>query len=151
MIIRRFTVDDSKAVIELNRAALAGTGAVPEAPDWDLDLHDIPSEYLAAGDFIVGVRARIVVAMGGLILHPGPIAELKRLRVAPQFQGLGLGAALLHALEERALAVGASAAFAETTTIQKSAQRLYDTAGYDVIDRFESLGFQVLKYRKLLR
>jgi ribosomal protein S18 acetylase RimI-like enzyme len=151
MIIRRFTVNDAKTVIELNRAALAGTDAVPEDPAWDLDLHDIPSNYLMAGDFIVGIKASIVVAMGGFVLHPGSIAELKRLRVAPSFQRLGLGASLLLALEERALAAGASAAFAETTTVQWSAQRLYDAAGYEMIDRFENLGFQVLKYRKQLR
>lgn len=63
-------------------------------------------------------------------------AELKRMYVRPEARRSGTGAALLTALEDRARALGANRLVLETGPRQHAALRLYEQAGFVVIDAF---------------
>jgi GNAT superfamily N-acetyltransferase len=150
MLIRRFAPDDTASVLQLNVEALAETGAVPSTPGWDDDLRDVASNYLAdgIGDFLVGIAEGVLVAMGGIVVARHSSAEVKRMRVLPEFQGRGYARKLLSALETRAACLGAATVFADTTLQQVKAQRFYLSMDYQLVERFETGGFTVLRYRK---
>ncbi len=57
-------------------------------------------------------------------------AEIKRMFVRPQFRGLGVGRALLEALEEEARRLGVHALLLETGIEQPEALALYARSGY---------------------
>src|SRR5690606_15076637 len=63
-------------------------------------------------------------------------AELKRMYVRPEARRSGTGAALLAALEDRARRLGANRLVLETGPRQHAALRLYERAGFVVIDSF---------------
>lgn len=64
------------------------------------------------------------------------VAELKRMYVRPTGRGLGVGAALLAALEQRAVALGARRLLLETGVRQEAALRLYARAGFRRVASF---------------
>lgn len=66
------------------------------------------------------------------------IARLYSIAVAITARGQGLGARLLAACEEHAVARGAHRLRLEVRTANSSAHRLYESAGYRVIARLES-------------
>ena len=76
------------------------------------------------------------VGCGALKLHDDGIAELKRMWVAPQARGLGLGARLLRELESRALEHGSRVARLETNRSLTEAIAMYRRAGYHEVPAF---------------
>jgi ribosomal protein S18 acetylase RimI-like enzyme len=76
------------------------------------------------------------VGCGALrILEPG-IGEIKRMWVSPQARGLGVGRKLLEVLERSALERGMHALRLDTNASLSEALRLYQSAGYREVDRF---------------
>ena len=110
--------------------ALEDAGAHGGSGPWE-DLRDVPASYLdSGGDFLVGFVDGELVAMGGLLrLSPGE-AEIRRMRVHPNFQRQGLGRLLLERLEERAQARGCETIRLDTRDEQTAARRLYERSGY---------------------
>jgi DNA-binding MarR family transcriptional regulator/GNAT superfamily N-acetyltransferase len=78
------------------------------------------------------------VGCGALKLHAGEPAELKRMWVAPEARGAGLGRRLLLALEQRASQAGATAIRLETNRVLGEAIALYRRAGYAEVAAFNS-------------
>ncbi len=76
------------------------------------------------------------VGCGGLKLHPGAPAELKRMWVAPAVRGLGLGRRLLTELEAWAARGGATVVRLETNGTLTEAITLYGSAGYREVPAF---------------
>ncbi len=76
------------------------------------------------------------VGCGALKHHPGEPSELKRMWVDRGARGLGLGRRLLGELERRAAAAGASTVRLETNRTLVEAIRLYRSAGYREVPRF---------------
>lgn len=149
--IRQYRETDHDAVWALHNQALAPTGAHPGA-DWDEDLHRIEPIYLSnRGEFLVGAWGDRIVAMGALKRASPVRAEIKRMRVHPDFQRRGFGRAILLRLESRALELGYTSVFLETTTLQKAAQGLYLKHGYQEIGRKKVGPFDVIVYEKGLR
>jgi DNA-binding MarR family transcriptional regulator/ribosomal protein S18 acetylase RimI-like enzyme len=70
------------------------------------------------------------VGCGALKLHGRSPAEIKRMWVAPETRGLGLGRRLLTELESQAATGGATAARLETNRSLGEAVSLYRSAGY---------------------
>jgi GNAT superfamily N-acetyltransferase len=99
----------------------------------------------------VGLLPSALVAMGGVLVDARGVAELKRVRVLPGFQGRGLGRLLIQAIEARASALGAHSVFADTTVQQIGAQRLYEAAGYQFLETYEVDGFTALRFQKQIR
>jgi putative acetyltransferase len=73
---------------------------------------------------------------GAVRLREPGVGEIKRMYVRPQARGLGIGRALLGALEAEAAALFADRVVLETGARQVEAVELYRRAGYTEIERF---------------
>jgi DNA-binding MarR family transcriptional regulator/GNAT superfamily N-acetyltransferase len=89
-----------------------------------------------AGALLVArVHAR-PVGCGALKLHPGAPAELKRMWVAPEARGLGLGRRILRELEQLARDGGAQVVRLETNRALGEAIALYRGSGFREVAAF---------------
>lgn len=75
-------------------------------------------------------------ACGAVKLLPDGSASIKRMWVAPEARGLGLGRRILGALEDDARGLGASIARLETNRALLEAIQLYRSAGYTEVPPF---------------
>jgi len=149
--IRRYQPSDRDAVWALHEDALSAVGAHAGHGPWDDDLHDIEAVYLGTGgDFLVGVVAGRIAAMGALKRTAPSRAEIKRMRVRPALQGQGFGQALLSALEHRARDLGYRTLHLDTTTRQEAARHLYVKNGYHEVRRSAWQGLHMIFYEKAL-
>lgn len=147
---RRFAAPDAEAVLALHADALRATNALIELPGYYADLEDIEGAYLAAGgEFLVGELDARVVALGGVQVLERDTAAIRRLRVAPDLQGRGLGKELLARLERAAAARGCVRIALDTTVNQHAAQTLFAAAGYWQVRRGSKGGpLETLFYEK---
>ena len=76
------------------------------------------------------------VGCGALKFHGAAPAELKRMWIAPEVRGLGLGRRLLNVLERHAQEAGARVIHLETNRSLKEAIHLYRTSGYREVKPF---------------
>ncbi|MGR4931246.1 GNAT family N-acetyltransferase [Bradyrhizobium sp. CAR08] len=151
LIVRRFESGDSDGVWHLHRSASQHVGVCGPEGTWEDDLRNVGAVYIGSGgDFVVAHIGPQLAAMGGLKRVDDDVAEVKRMRVDPDFQRRGLGRRVLRELESRAVALGFKWIMLDTTTIQAGAQRLYETAGY--VRRKEGTlhGYAVIFYEKRL-
>jgi len=95
------------------------------------------------GAFFVGRLGDVPVAMGGWRLRPdvrrlgGTLsAEVKRMYVAPSGRRMGLARAVLAHLERTAADAGADVMVLETGTAQPEAIGLYESSGYELVEKF---------------
>jgi DNA-binding MarR family transcriptional regulator/GNAT superfamily N-acetyltransferase len=89
------------------------------------------------GLLIARMRGR-PVGCGALKFHDGAPAELKRMWVAPEVRGLGLGRRILVALEQHARERGVRALHLETNGTLTEAIALYRASGYREVPAFNS-------------
>jgi len=100
------------------------------------DLHDPRSSFLVAriDGALIGcgaLRPCEHAPVGTL-----GIGEVKRMFVDPKCRGLGVGIAILEALEQRARGAGFTRIWLETGTMQPEALGLYRRAGYREIEKY---------------
>ena len=151
MLIRRYRESDHDEIWHLHNLALEGTGAHLGKGPWDDDLHHVKDEYLTkGGEFFVGTQAGRIVAMGALKRLSAARAELKRMRVHPDYQRRGFGQAILEALEARAAEIGYDTLQLDTTVQQTAAQSLYIENKYAETKRTKVGDFDVIVYEKAL-
>jgi GNAT superfamily N-acetyltransferase len=91
------------------------------------------------------------VGCGGFKRDSADAAYLKRMWIAPEARGLGLGKRLLQALEERALAQGYAKVRLETERSLSEAQELYRSSGYVEVPPFNDEPYAHLWFEKTLR
>jgi GNAT superfamily N-acetyltransferase/DNA-binding MarR family transcriptional regulator len=89
-----------------------------------------------AGILLIARLGDRPVGCGALKLHPNAPAELKRMWIAPDARGLGLGRRLLGELERFAREAGAAVIRLETNDALKEAILLYRRSGYVEVDAF---------------
>src|SRR5438034_4435986 len=131
MQIRRYQEADHDDVWTLHVLGLQHVCAYAGHGPWDDDLHHIEQVYLNnRGEFLIGVLDSRIIAMGALRKTTEERAEIKRMRVHPDFQGRGFGQLILNALETRALELGYITLHLDTSTVQVVAQHLYRKNGY---------------------
>ncbi|WP_049568137.1 GNAT family N-acetyltransferase [Nonomuraea sp. SBT364] len=130
--IRRYRWSDLDTILTLHQICLAEVGLTPgDGVYYDDDFPRIQELYLACGgDFLVGETGSRVVAMGGLKPVDTETAEVCRLRVHPAHQRCGFGAAMLSALEARAVELGFRCLRGDTTLNQGAALALYARQGW---------------------
>ncbi len=149
--MRRYELGDRGTVWELPNLALHHIGAHGGNGPWDEDLLEIPAVYLAdGGEFLVGVLDNHIVAMGGLRRRDERIAAITRMRVHPAAQRRGFGRRLLHALEDRARALGFLELTLDTTERQAAAIELYRGEGYTETGRGKLGGMPCRYFTKRL-
>jgi len=130
---------------ELGRRFEMGFDPASSLPAEDRDL--IPP----AGAFLVGSIDGEPVACGAIkTIEPG-VGSLKRMWVADDVRGLGIGRRMLHALEAEATALGLRVLRLETNRELGEAIRLYRTAGYREVPRFNDDPYAHHWFEKRLR
>lgn len=82
------------------------------------------------GVFLVALREGEVIGCGGICRHPEGGGEIRRMYVAPEARGAGVGRTVLEALEGWALELGFVTLRLETGDRLVDAIRLYERAGY---------------------
>ena len=173
--LRRYRTADHPTVLDLHRTGLAQVGLRPgDGVYYEHDFFRMEEIYLGnGGEFLVGEVRDAIVAMGGLrradLVPAGPdraddgcvatgassilaepefgVAELVRLRVRPDMQHHGYGAAVMQALEKRAREIGYHTLHGDTTQQQWKATSLYRDGGWTVVRR-ETIGGIVNLYGK---
>jgi GNAT superfamily N-acetyltransferase len=134
--LRRYTPADQEAVEQLHVFAMQQTGAYLGRGPWDDDVYAIEETYLHnQGEFLIGECDGLFVAMGALKRTSPERAEIKRMRVAPAYQGRGYGQCMLAELEARAYTFGYQTLHLDTSVLQIPAQKLYEKNGYHEIGR----------------
>ena len=97
---QHYSDSHQEALIRLHRSALVGISHGYPQEEEERDIRSINSEYFSiGGEFLIGFVEDHLVAMGGFKIVGDGVAELKRMRIAPEFQGRGIGSALLKRLE----------------------------------------------------
>ncbi len=153
--LRRYDPGDFEQVYALHVLPLVQVGAYLGEGPWDDDLRRIEEVYLRdGGEFLVGydpLDPTRLIAMGALRKTSATRAEIKRMRVHPDYQGRGYGRQILSALEERACALGYATLHLDTSTVQVAARRLYEGAGFAEVQRGTIRGLEIIYYEKQLR
>ncbi len=88
------------------------------------------------GAFLVALSDGMPIGCVGVKGSGGPIAEIKRLWIAPSARGLGLAKRLMTDAETRARALGIQTLRLDTNSALPETLRLYQTTGWTEIDRF---------------
>lgn len=88
------------------------------------------------GAFLVALSDGMPIGCVGVKGNSGPIAEIKRLWIAPSARGLGMAKRLMTDAETRAKELGITTLRLDTNSALPEAIRLYQTTGWTEIDRF---------------
>ena len=89
-----------------------------------------------AGFLLIARRGQEAVGCGAVFLHGAAPAEIKRMWIAPEARGSGLGRRVLRALERHARAAGATVLHLETNGALSEAIQLYRAEGYQEVAAF---------------
>lgn len=148
--IRQFKPEDAEQVKLLNQEALREFGDSFRSKMSDLD--NVEEIYFNNnGDFLVGIKDGSIVAMGAVYKLTDEKAEIKRLRVSPDYQGKGIGELMLGRLEDRARELGYKVVEGTTTIKQIPVQQLNIKRGYKEVRReTEGWPVEVIFYEKEL-
>ena len=149
--IRRYKEKDKNKVFRLHTFALKKATAFCKHGNWDEDFKNIENIYLKNnGEFLVGILNNKLVAIGALKKISKDIAEIKRMRVHPNFQRRGFGQLILDRLEEKARKLNYKILQLDTTIKQTAGQNFYQKNGYVEIKREILGGFETIYYQKKL-
>lgn len=135
MDVRREPLDSpvAAALIAALNDELAAMYNNPAANHFTLDAADVAPGH---GAFLVAYSEGQPVGCGAIRRIGEGIAEVKRMYVAPEWRGRGVGRTLLEALEAEARQLGVTRIVLETGNLQQSALALYRRCGFAVIDLF---------------
>ncbi len=149
--IRRYVETDRARMLELHILGLRQFDAGSPRGSWDADVDDIEGVYLSNnGEFLVGEIDGKVVAMGGFRRKTDKVAELKRMRVDPEYQRRGFGQAILTELEKRAKSMGYTSFFLDTLPHMAPARHLYTKNGFVQAGTKKVGRFEAILYEKTL-
>ena len=149
--LRRYTPADQSAVEYLHVYAIQQAGAYLGRGPWDDDVFAIEETYLNnLGDFLIGEWDGVFVAMGAFRRTGPDRAEIKRMRVHPDYQGRGFGQIILTELEARARGMGYKTLHLNTSVVQMPARKLYERNGYREVGRDKYRDLEVILYEKHL-
>lgn len=149
--LRRYVSSDQKAIEHLHVFAIQQMGAYLGRGPWDDDVYDIENAYLnRQGEFLIGECDGMFVAMGALRRIDPEHAEIKRMRVHPDYQGRGFGQQIYEVLETRARELGYKTLHLDTSVVQVPAQKMYEKNGFREVGRDIYQGLEVILYEKQL-
>ncbi|OHV34626.1 PadR family transcriptional regulator [Parafrankia colletiae] len=103
------------------------------------------------GDGDGGGAGGEAVACGGVRTVGDGVGEIKRMWVHGGWRGAGLGARLLHRLEEAARELGHHTVRLDTHETLTEAIALYTKAGYEPVDRYNDNPFATHFFERVLR
>jgi GNAT superfamily N-acetyltransferase len=134
LAVTRFDEPDVQALTDAQQEEMRGLygGEADIGPTRDAWMFEPPD-----GAFLAARIEGVAVGCGGICRFDDTRAELKRMYVAPGSRRLGVGRALLEALEAEARRLGYVAVVLETGDRQPEALGLYASAGYERIPCYE--------------
>jgi GNAT superfamily N-acetyltransferase len=138
MIIVRAASDSDIAVVrELWREYWESFGLPLDFQSFGEELQGLPGVYGAEGGMLLLATFHDEPA-GTIALRrlDRTAGELKRLYLRPQYRGHGLGRLLLESVMERAGAMGYERLYADTLPAMATALRLYQGAGFELIEAY---------------
>ena len=145
--LRRYQPTDKEAVAHLHVYAIQQTGAYLGRGPWDDDVYEIEKVYLNnQGEFLIGEWDGAFVAMGALRRTNSERAEIKRMRVHPDYQGQ----LILTELIAHARALSYKTLHLDTSVLQVPAQKLYEKNGFHEVGRELLRNLEVILYEKQL-
>ena len=135
MTIRPATNADADEVRALVFGVLAEYGLSPDPDGTDADLADLEASYGARGGAfdVVEDEGRIVGSVGLYALEGG-VCELRKMYLARETRGQGLGKRVLEHALDRARALGFRRVELETASVLVEAIGLYTRYGFSPVD-----------------
>jgi GNAT superfamily N-acetyltransferase len=147
----RYRPEYQEQVLALHRSAMEGMTHGMTQQEEEADLLAIERIYLDdGGEFLIGLLDDEVVAMGGFKLLSDSTAELKRMRIASQFQGRGYGSQLLRELESLAFQRGFQTLCLETAKARNLTLAFYRKHAYQETGRSAYGTVETVKFAKML-
>jgi putative acetyltransferase len=133
--IERESLDSvvANSLIEALNADIEARYPEPESYHWDLDPDEVAP---GRGAFLVAWLDDVAVGCGAVRLLAPAEAELKRMYVAPEARGRGIGGALVRALEGEARALSVKRLLLETGERQIEALAVYTREGFIRIPKY---------------
>lgn len=139
-LIRPITPQDNPAVKQLVLTTLAEFGLHGEGyAGVDAELDDMYASYNnpLSAYYVIELNQHIV-GVGGyaplLGTEPGTTAELRKMYLAPELRGQGMGEALIKLSLEGARNCGYEGMYLETVADMKAAQKLYLKHGFSYLE-----------------
>lgn len=143
--VRTYIPEDDQYIYNLHVKALLSIGITPRPQSANADLNSIKSEYLDRnGEFLIAEIEGNIAAYGAFLPVDSQTIEIRRMRVAPEWQRRGLGTALLNSLLSKAKNCGFKKAILNTDTRMVGAITLYKKAGFIEIGRMLEYGEEML-------
>jgi ribosomal protein S18 acetylase RimI-like enzyme len=132
------TADDLAAAIRLFRAYASSLDVDLAYQDFDGEMASMPGKYAPPAGELLLARHADGTPLGCVGLRPiePDCCEMKRLYVAPEGRGLGLGEALVLAAIEVAERVGYREMRLDTLPSMTAAQALYRKLGFETIEAY---------------
>jgi GNAT superfamily N-acetyltransferase len=123
----------ARSLIETLNAELSATYPEQGACHFRLDAHEVSE---GNGAYLVAWSGQRPIGCGAIRKIDHQVGELKRMYVAADQRGNGVGRALLQALESQARKLNLRKLVLETGVRQHAAIALYQRAGFSRIDPF---------------
>lgn len=133
------TADDLRSTAELFDAYAKSLPVDLDYQDFGLELASLPGKYAPPHGELLLAKQTDGEALGCVGLRPLPAAgccEMKRLYLAPDARGTGLGRALAEAIIEKAREIGYRELRLDTLATMTSAIGLYQGMGFAKIEPY---------------
>lgn len=133
--IRPVEARDEQALARVLRAVMVEYGALDtDAPDADEEVGAMTAAYGGARSvYLVAERGGVVLGGAGIAPfsgQPARVCVLRKMYLADEARGLGLGRALLDACLDAARTRGYRVCYLETMPGMTTARALYEAAGF---------------------
>lgn len=129
---------------------LIGVVSVPPAPPAPEGRGPDGERVVAVGGFLPTTAGAASVRPASPVDPAPDTAELRSVRVDPEFQGRGYGRRLVTALADRAREAGFERAVLDTNVALAGARALYGALGYRAVGREQRGGVELVYYERSL-
>lgn len=102
------------------------------------------------GAFVLGRHGDETVACGAVHRFAPDVAEIKRMWVSSDWRGVGLGRRMLEHLEQEGRSLGCTTVRLDTNSVLTEAIAMYQSAGYQPIERYNDNPFARCWFEKRL-
>jgi len=135
--VRSATNQDKNKIISLVTDILSEFALQPEFENAESDLIDIEATYFQTGGFFKVVEDNNNNLLGTFAVSPidENTCKLRKMYLAPQVRGIGLGRKMLERAIRDARKSGFKTMILETMPVMKNAVRLYTRRGFKLIKK----------------
>ena len=134
--IRSATNADCESIQRLVFGVLAEYVLKNDPQGTDLDIADVESNYLDRGGVFEVLEDGAGKVVGTIGLYPldAETIELRKMYLAPELRGRGLGRKILSRAIEKAKNLGYLRVYLETAFVLKQAVHLYESFGFSPVE-----------------